>query len=109
MNSLKNLLHVLSRFKVASCLNILGLSIAFASFCVIMMQVNYERNFDRCHERIDRIYRVEWNWQDNEYVAMTQRPVNYALAQSPHVEQMSLYSPAAALTKSMTVQVGAVV
>lgn len=107
MNSLKNLLHVLSRFKVASCLNILGLSIAFASFCVIMMQVNYERNFDRCHERIDRIYRVEWNWQDNEYVAMTQRPVNYALAQSPHVEQMSLYSPAAALTKSMTVQDGA--
>ena len=44
---LRNFLVTLKRFKVASSLNILGLSVAFAAFIVIMMQVNYDRGFDR--------------------------------------------------------------
>ena len=44
---LRNLLSVLRRFKMAMLLNVLGLSIAFAAFILIMMQVDYDRNFDR--------------------------------------------------------------
>lgn len=44
---LRNLLSVLRRFKMAMLLNVLGLSIAFAAFILIMMQVEYDRNFDR--------------------------------------------------------------
>lgn len=36
---LRNLLSVLRRFKMAMLLNVLGLSIAFAAFILIMMQV----------------------------------------------------------------------
>lgn len=35
---LRNLLSVLRRFKMAMLLNVLGLSIAFAAFILIMMQ-----------------------------------------------------------------------
>ena len=40
---LRNLLSVLRRFKMAMLLNVLGLSIAFAAFILIMMQVEYDR------------------------------------------------------------------
>ena len=46
---LRNFLNVLRRFKMASFLNIVGLSVAFTAFLVIMMQVEYERTFDRCY------------------------------------------------------------
>ena len=46
---LRNFLNVLRRFKMASFLNIVGLSVAFTAFLVIMMQVQYERTFDRCY------------------------------------------------------------
>lgn len=37
---LRNFLFILRRFKMATTLNVLGLSIAFASFMVICMQLN---------------------------------------------------------------------
>ena len=44
---LRNLLSVLCRFKMATLLNVLGLSVAFSAFILIMMQVDYDRNFDQ--------------------------------------------------------------
>ena len=42
---LRNLLSVLRRFKMATLLNVLGLSVAFSAFILIMMQVDYDQNF----------------------------------------------------------------
>ena len=56
---LRNLLSVLCRFKMATLLNVLGLSVAFSAFILIMMQVDYDRNFDRGIKDVDRIFRVE--------------------------------------------------
>ena len=39
---IRNFSHTFRRFFTASILNILGLSIAFASFFVIMTQVDYD-------------------------------------------------------------------
>ena len=39
---IKNLISVARRFKLAAILNILGLSVAFAAFMVIMMQLDYD-------------------------------------------------------------------
>ncbi len=55
----KNLLHVIKRFKTAVLLNIFGLSVAFAAFIVIMMQVDYDYSFDNFHEDGEKIYRAE--------------------------------------------------
>ena len=37
---LRNFVHVLTRFKVATILNVAGLAVAFAAFLIIMMQVS---------------------------------------------------------------------
>lgn len=58
---LRNFLTTLRRFRLASSLNILGLSVAFAAFILILMQVRYEVSFDRFHQNADRIYRAELN------------------------------------------------
>ena len=47
MTPLKNFFYVLKKYKIASLLNVIGLSIAFASFMIIMTQVKYDLSFDR--------------------------------------------------------------
>ena len=42
---LRNLFYTLRRFRMASNLNLLGLSVAFTAFILIMMKVGYERSF----------------------------------------------------------------
>ena len=56
---LRNLLSVLRRFKMATLLNVLGLSVAFSAFILIMMQVEYDQNFDRGYTDTESIFRVE--------------------------------------------------
>lgn len=94
MKSLKNLFHVLNRFRTASALNLFGLSIAFASFIIIMMQVRYEQQYDACHQNADRIFRLEWNGDGTGFMAVVSRPLAYALEEtSSHVEAMTLMDP----------------
>ena len=61
---IRNFISVLRRYKLAAILNVLGLTIAFAAFMVIMMQVDYDRNFDRFHKDADRIYRMDLCMED---------------------------------------------
>ena len=60
MNTLaRNFSHTFRRFFTASVLNIIGLAIAFASFFVIMTQVDYDLNFNKGYKDYQNIYRVE--------------------------------------------------
>ena len=52
---LRNFISVLRRFKMATLLNILGLSVAFSAFMIIMMQVDYDQNFDTFNNEADNI------------------------------------------------------
>ena len=61
---LRNLLSVLCRFKMATLLNVLGLSVAFSAFILIMMQVEYDQNFDRGYTDTESIFRVEAMFED---------------------------------------------
>ena len=56
---IRNFLSVIRRYKMALALNILGLSVAFAAFMVIMIQLNYDLSFDKCHKDYDKIFRME--------------------------------------------------
>ena len=84
---LRNLLSVLRRFKMATALNVLGLSVAFAAFLIIMMQVDFDRNFDRSHPGYDHIFRMEVdNSPGDERQAVICRPLIEAFAaSSPHI------------------------
>ncbi|MDR2917217.1 MAG: ABC transporter permease [Tannerella sp.] len=55
----RNFWAVLRRFRLATTLNVLGLSVAFAAFIILMIQVRYERTFDTSYPKTGRIYRVE--------------------------------------------------
>jgi len=72
---IRNFISVLRRFKMATILNILGLSVAFAAFMVIMMQVDYDKNFDTFHKNADNIYRVELQWDKESTQAVLSRPL----------------------------------
>ena len=61
---IKNFFSVLRRFKMATILNILGLSIAFTAFMIILMQLDYDWSFDKSHRKADCIYRVERTFGD---------------------------------------------
>jgi putative ABC transport system permease protein len=84
---LRNLLSVLRRFKMATALNVAGLSVAFAAFLVIMMQLDYDRGFDRSHPHADCIFRVEVGGvMNHEWQTTLCRPLAEAIiASSPHI------------------------
>jgi putative ABC transport system permease protein len=92
---LTNFRSVLRRFKMATILNILGLSMAFAAFLILMMQVSYDWGYDRFHKNVDCIYRVEPNNKLNDSVtnnvAILPRPFFDALvSSSPHIVEGTL-------------------
>ena len=84
---LKNLVHVVRRFKLATVLNVLGLSVAFAAFMVIMMQLHYHHSFDRFHENADKIFRVEsQSIASNLPISLLSRPIaERFIESSPHI------------------------
>lgn len=82
---IRNFLSVLRRFKMATLLNIVGLSVAFATFMVILMQLDYDRNFAGMHKHADRIYRLEL-LSDKGAQAVLPRPMAEKFIQSsPHI------------------------
>lgn len=50
-----NFISVIRHFKMAATLNLLGLGTAFAAFMIIMMQVEYDHNFDKFHPDAEKI------------------------------------------------------
>ena len=56
---MKEFFKNLRRYKVSSVLNILGLSIAFVSAFIILVQVNYDFSYNKSFPDADRVYRLE--------------------------------------------------
>lgn len=89
----KNLLNTFRRFFTASMLNILGLSIALTSFFVIMLQVDYDYNFNKSYKDYQKIYRVEihpsaeWGWQIWTPAAL----LDILKSSSPYVKSVSMH------------------
>ena len=85
---LKNLVSVARRFQLAAALNILGLSVAFAAFMVIMIQLDYDYGFDKCHKDYDKIFRMEIDIPNfsNGYAGVFSRPLAERFFESsPHI------------------------
>ena len=85
---LRNFLSVLRRFRMATALNVLGLSVAFAAFLIIMMQVDYDLGFDGSHPNAGRIFRVEVGgvMESGESVGIVSRGLMESFTpSSPHI------------------------
>ena len=82
---LRNLMRIFRRFRTAMILNILGLAVAFTAFMLLMMQWNYDRQFDRHDPNADRIFRIDGQWHAGR-AALSSGPYGLAFMQSsPHI------------------------
>jgi len=90
---IRNFINVLIRFKVATILNVAGLAVAFAAFLIIMMQVSFERNFDRCHPDSTRIYRMGLSFPDGASMIHCRPLIEAFIHSSPHIEAGTLINP----------------
>ena len=83
----KNFITTLRRYKVASVLNIAGMTLAFTAFYVMMVQVTYDLGYNRSIRDADRILTVNANWVGGGFSLTSPRaPFEAALAQCPEVE-----------------------
>lgn len=90
---IRNLLGVVRRFKMATLLNVMGLSIAFAAFIILMIQLQYDWGFDRYQKNAERIYRVGLYTPDWGNQVVVSPPFAEAFVQSsPHIETGALLS-----------------
>jgi putative ABC transport system permease protein len=91
-----NFRNTLRRYKAASILNVLGLSVAFAAFAIILMQVRYDLTYDRFHPKADRIFRVEVPIRGDGSVPSTtlSRPfANELMQASSTIERGGVFQP----------------
>ena len=86
--ALHNFLTTLRRYKASSLLNIVGLTLAFTAFYVILVQVRWEMTFNRAIPEAERIYLVAplSPFDETEYSINSPRPEGEQLiAQSPEI------------------------
>ncbi|WP_455627941.1 ABC transporter permease [Parabacteroides chinchillae] len=83
---IRNFMFVLRRFKMAMLLNVFGLSIAYAAFMIIMMQVSYDNHFDSCQPNAASIFRMDRSgWGGSS--AVSSRPLERTARElSPHIK-----------------------
>ena len=73
----RNFLTTLRRYKISLLLNVIGLTLAFTAFYVIMTQVWWELGYNRSLHEADRIYLVEnedW-YEPGKWSSWLNRPV----------------------------------
>ena len=78
---IRNLLYLFKRFKTAVVLNLFGLTIAFAAFLLIVMQVDYEMNYDAMHSKSGRTFRLEANHGEVRASDITDLPARHQVVQ----------------------------
>ena len=86
---IRNFIYVFRRFKTATILNIVGLSVAFAAFMIIMMQVNYDYDYDKFHKDSDRIYKVVVK-KENGLQENFPRPFGEELFKIPQIQDETI-------------------
>ena len=90
------MLQKIKKLSLTYFLNVLGLTVALASFIMIMIQVNYDLGFDNFYKHKDRIFRLEVRnvtTSDIFYTISISRPLGIELGQSsPDIELYSCWS-----------------
>ena len=90
---LKNFWTTLKRYKVASLLNIIGLSVAFAAFAIIMMQVRYDLTYDKFHTHYDEIFEVQTKWLNEDGSEQKGFSNFFSGVSLPIARQLETFSP----------------
>lgn len=100
----KNFLMTLKRYKVASLLNVLGLTLAFVAFYIIASQVWYTVTYNHSLKDADRTYLISPNFggDNTEMKWSSNSPGDLAYVaaeQFPDAEEVASYAPYAAISR----------
>lgn len=95
-NYIKTILRLLTRNKVFSLINIIGLAVGIATCMMLFIWIDYEMSYDRFHEKTDRIYKVvtKYVYPSGEISHFSQTPMVLADALKtgfPEVEDSTIY------------------
>lgn len=93
---------IIRLFKGAGILNLLGMTVAFAAIYIIMVQVNYDWNYNSKIKDLDRIFVVthkDW-FDEGKYSVNMSRPVMESL-----IEQSSMVESYAVIQGSIQTEV----
>ncbi len=82
----RNLMNIIRRFKVAYLLNLLGTATAFSAFMLIMMQIRYEHQFDKCLDKSENIYRLTSNAEYPFNMVLPRGIIGDFVTSSPFIE-----------------------
>ena len=82
---IRNFTSIFRKFVAANLLNLLGLSLAFASFFVIMTQVNYDLGYNKSFAEHEKLFRLtlELGPGMEDYGTTLPRPLVEQLAAKP--------------------------
>lgn len=94
--------NIIRLFKGAGILNLLGMTVAFAAIYIIMVQVNYDWNYNSKIKDLDRIFVVthkDW-FDEGKYSVNMSRPVMESL-----IEQSSMVESYAVLQGNIQTEI----
>lgn len=87
----RNLFYVLKKYKLATIVNLLGLTLAFSLFIVICIHVNHEYEYNSSIANKERIFQFENLRNDGIWEANFSRPqLERFIAGSPHIEAAAI-------------------
>lgn len=96
-NYLKIALRNLWKHKVFSAINIFGLALGMACFFLVVLYVRHESSYDLVHERLDRLYQVNYTahfGNDPIHLARVPPPMGPVLMEYfPEMEQVARLYP----------------
>ena len=91
MNIVNGMIYMARRFKTATALNLVGLTVAFTAFYLLATQVDYMQNYNRGIANYERVFRVESMMNaDAKWGTNCNRPTLEIIAQMPQVEGLTL-------------------
>lgn len=93
-NNLKIALRNLTRHKVYSLINIIGLGVGIACAVLTILWIQYELSFDRFHKNADKLFRVVFTNNQGDFHGFYQPGplANYLKESFPEVEHATNYS-----------------
>ena len=76
---------------LSTIINIIGMSVAFATTIILLVQVRWDFNFDRNFDHHENIFRIETNWMGGDsFTPSVSRPlIEGARNVSPNVEMLA--------------------
>lgn len=88
----KNFISILRRFPLSIAMNVAGLTLAFAAFIIILMEVQYEMTYDSRITQADRIFHISKESPNFEISSYHSRPlIEQRCARiSPEIERYAL-------------------